>query len=182
MAEPAIGDVLKDITTDIQTIVRGEIDLAKAELVPQVKKAGIGAGMFGAAGYFAIQAATLLFICGGLALSALFQNLVPLIWAFVLGFLSMAVILLLIAGVLVLIGKSKIKVTAPERAIDEANRSLTAVKGAVDQGQANVRAIANGAPRASVGTIDHVTNRGATSAGVVTPTHDGPTTGLASDR
>lgn len=147
MADPDIGEVLKDITDDIQTIVKGEIDLAKAEMVPQVKSVGIGAGMFGVAGYFAIQALTLLFICGGLALSALYQGVVPLIWAFTLGFLTMAVILLVIAGVLVLLGKSRFSVTAPQRTIDEANRTVSAVTGAMSQAQANVRAIVAGQPR-----------------------------------
>ncbi|MBB1501770.1 phage holin family protein [Propioniciclava sp. MC1683] len=147
MAEPQIGEVIKDITADVQTIIKGEIELAKAEMMPQVKRAGIGAGMFGAAGYFAIQAATLLFICGGLALSALYQGVVPIIWAFTLGFLTMAVILLVVAGILVLIGKNKVKVSAPERTIAEANRSIEAVTGAVDQANANVRAIVAGAPR-----------------------------------
>lgn len=147
MAEPEIGDVLKDITTDVSTIIKGEIELAKAEMMPQVKRAGIGAGLFGAAGYFAIQAATLLFICGGLALSALYQGVVSIIWAFTLGFLTMAVILLLIAGVLVLIGKSKVQITGPQATITEANRSVDAVTGAINQGQANVRAIVAGAPR-----------------------------------
>ena len=147
MAEPQIGEVVKDITADVQTIIKGEIELAKAEMMPQVKRAGIGAGMFGAAGYFAIQAATLLFICGGLALSALYQGVVPIIWAFTLGFLTMAVILLVVAGILVLIGKNKVKVSAPERTIAEANRSIEAVTGAVDQANANVRAIVAGAPR-----------------------------------
>ena len=104
MAEPEIGEVIKDITADVQTIIKGEIELAKAEMMPQVKRAGIGAGMLGAAGYFAIQAATLLFICGGLALSALYQGVVPITWAFTLGFLTMAVILLVVAGIRVLIG------------------------------------------------------------------------------
>lgn len=149
MAEPQIGEVIKDITADVQTIIKGEIELAKAELMPQVKSTGIGAGLFGAAGYFAIQAATLLFICGGLALSALFTGIVSTIWAFTLGFLSMAIILLIIAAVLALIGKSKIKLGAPEKAIAEANRTVEAVTGAVDQANANVKAIVAGAPRAT---------------------------------
>lgn len=147
MAEPQIGEVIKDITADVQTIIKGEIELAKAELMPQVKSTGIGAGLFGAAGYLAIQAATLLFICGGLALSALYTGVVSTIWAFTLGFLTMAVILLVVAGVLALIGKSKIKVSAPQKTIDEANRTVGAVTGAVDQANANVKAIAAGAPR-----------------------------------
>lgn len=155
MAEPEIGDVINDITADISTIVKAEIELAKAEMVPQVKRVGIGAGMFGVAGYFAIQAVTLLFICGGLALSALYQGVVPIVWAFVLGFLTLAIVLLLIAGVLVLVGKSRFNVTAPQRTIDEANRSVQAVTGAISQAQANVRAIVAGQTR-KVGRPDRV--------------------------
>ena len=147
MAEPEIGEVLKDITADVQTIIRCEVELAKAELIPQVKSAGIGAGLFGAAGYLAVQAATLLFICGGLALSALYQGVVPLIWAFVLGFLTLAVVLLVVAGILVLIGKGKFSFSGAPKTVDEANRSVAAVTGAVDQGNANVKAIVAGAPR-----------------------------------
>ncbi len=147
MAEPEIGEVLKDITADVQTIIRCEVELAKAELIPQVKSAGIGAGLFGAAGYLAVQAATLLFICGGLALSALYQGVVPLIWAFVLGFLTLAVVLLVVAGILVFIGKGKFSFSGAPKTVDEANRSVAAVTGAVDQGNANVKAIVAGAPR-----------------------------------
>lgn len=150
MAQPEIGEVLSDITADVQTIVKGEIELAKAEMVPQLKRAAIGGGMFGAAGYLALQAATLLFICGGLAFTGLYISRLSTVWAFTLGFLTMAVILLLIAGVLVLLGLRRVKVSAPEKTIDEANRSIEAVSGAVAQGQANVRAIAAGAPRSAV--------------------------------
>ncbi|MDO5533317.1 MAG: phage holin family protein [Propionibacteriaceae bacterium] len=146
MAQPEIGDVLNDITADVQTIIKGEIELAKAELMPQAKKAGIGAGLFGAAGYLAVQAATLLFICGGLALSALYQGVVSTIWAFTLGFLTMAVILLVIAGILVLVGKNKFDLQGPDRTVEQANRSISAVTGAINQGNANVKAIVAGAP------------------------------------
>ena len=72
MAEqPPVSDVLNSITSDIKTIVRGEIDLAKAEMVPQVKRAGIGVGMFGAAGYLALHGALLLFVALGIALTVL---------------------------------------------------------------------------------------------------------------
>lgn len=147
MAEPEVGDVLGDITDDVRTIVRGEIALAKAELAPQAKRLGIGAGLFGAAGYFAMSAATLLFITGGLALSALFMNIVPVVWAFTLGVLSMAIILLVLAGVLVLIGKGKMSNPGPKLTLLEANRTIDALTGAVAQAGANVRAIVAGAPR-----------------------------------
>ncbi|WP_300079171.1 phage holin family protein [Propioniciclava sp.] len=148
MAQPEIGEVIADIKADITTIVKGEIELAKAELIPQAKKVGIGAGLFGAAGYFALQAATLLFICGGLAFTALYQGAVGLIWAFVLGFLTMAVICLVVAAILAFIGKSKIDVPGPKKTVEEAQRSVDAVNTAIARGQDNVRAIAAGETRA----------------------------------
>ena len=78
------------------TLVRGEIELAKAELLPQAKRLGFGAGLFGAAGYLALQAVTLLFICVGLTFSALYQMVIPNAWAFVLGFLTLAVLVLIV--------------------------------------------------------------------------------------
>lgn len=141
MAQPEIGDVIKDITTDIQTIVKGEIELAKAEMAPQAKRIGLGAGLFGVAGYFAIQALTLLFICGGLALSALYQGVVPIVWAFTLGFLTMAVLLLIIAAVLALIGKGQIKNPGPVETIAEAKLTAQDLTKSVERGQANVKAI-----------------------------------------
>ncbi len=150
MAEPEIGDVLSDITADIQTIVKGEIELAKAELVPQAKRLTLGAGLFGAAGYFLIQAVTLLFICGGLAFTALYEGGVGIVWAFCLGFLTMAGVTLLIAGVLVLIGWMKVQVKGPEATIANAQQSVDAVTSAINRGQANVRAIVAGADRSSI--------------------------------
>ncbi|MFT3876709.1 MAG: phage holin family protein [Propioniciclava sp.] len=144
MAEPQIADVINDITADVKTIVRGEIELAKAELVPQVKRLGIGVGFFAVAAFAAIIAGLLLFICGGLAFSALYINAVPVVWAFTLGFLTMAVVLLIIAGVFVLIGKGRMKVSAPEATIGEANLTAAAVTAAIAQGQADVRAVVAG--------------------------------------
>lgn len=150
MAEPEIGDVLTDITSDIQTIVRGEIELAKAELVPQAKRLTIGVGLFGAAGYFLIQTATLLFIGGGLAFTALYEPGVGIVWAFCLGFLTMAGVTLLVAAALGLIGWLKVQVKGPESTIANAQQSVDAVTGAIDRGQANVRAIAAGADRSLI--------------------------------
>ncbi|WP_232549098.1 phage holin family protein [Propioniciclava soli] len=177
MAEPEIGDVIADITSDVQTIVKGEIELAKAELIPQAKSLGIGAGLFGAAGYFALQAVTLLFICGGLAFTALYTGLVSIVWAFTLGFLTMAVILLVIAGILALIGKSKIKFEGAEKTVAEAEKSVDAVTTAINRGQANVRAIVAGhdplrAANRTTGagaTVVDGSGSGATAASVYTP-------------
>ncbi|RXW32853.1 phage holin family protein [Propioniciclava flava] len=141
MSEPQLGDVIKDITQDVQTIVRGEIELAKAELLPQAKRLGFGAGLFGAAGYLALQAVTLLFICVGLAFSALYSLILPLAWALVLGFLTLTIAVLLVVLVMVLIGKGKMHVEEPASTINQANLTVDAVADAIDRAAVNVREI-----------------------------------------
>lgn len=46
---PSIGTLLSEITEDLSTLFRQEVELAKVELTEEAKKAGAGAGMFGGA-------------------------------------------------------------------------------------------------------------------------------------
>lgn len=144
--QPAVADVIKDIQSDVKNLVRGEIELAKAELLPQAKSTGIGAGLFGAAGYLAISAATLIWIALALTIAGLLMNLVAPVWAYTLGFAIMALLMLVLAGILALVGKSKINVSAPERTIAQGQQSVAAVKAAVASGQAQVQALTSGIP------------------------------------
>ena len=50
-AEPSIGDLVKEIASDMSLLVRQEVELAKAEVKQEASKAGKGAGMLGAAGF-----------------------------------------------------------------------------------------------------------------------------------
>jgi hypothetical protein len=127
---PAVGDLVKSITDDVKALVRGEIELAKAELMPSAKNAGVGAGMFGAAGYFAINAALLLYVAAALGLAALGLPL----W---LSFVIVAAVLLLLAAVLGLIGLGKVKkIKGPDATVTQAKISVAEVKGAIARGQA----------------------------------------------
>jgi hypothetical protein len=45
----SLGDMLGEITKDISTLMRQEVELAKAEIAQSAKKAGKGAGMGGGA-------------------------------------------------------------------------------------------------------------------------------------
>jgi Na+/melibiose symporter-like transporter len=54
---PSIGELLSDISTDLSTLMRQEVALAKAELTQSAKQAGKGAGMLagaGVAGHFVL--------------------------------------------------------------------------------------------------------------------------------
>ncbi|MGV9216096.1 phage holin family protein [Micromonospora sp. RB23] len=48
--QASVGDLLGDVTRDLSTLVRKEVELAKAELREEVSQAGKAGGMFGGAG------------------------------------------------------------------------------------------------------------------------------------
>jgi membrane protein len=83
----------------VSTLVRQELELAKAELTVKGKQAGIGAGMFGGAGLFALYGVGALIAC---AIIALATAVTP--W---LAALIVAVVLLAAAGVLALAGRAR---------------------------------------------------------------------------
>jgi hypothetical protein len=47
----SVGQLIGEVTKDLSTLMRQELELAKAELKVEAKKAGQGAGAFGAAGF-----------------------------------------------------------------------------------------------------------------------------------
>jgi uncharacterized membrane protein YqjE len=100
-----IGDLLKQLSQETTTLVRQELELAKAEMAQKGKRAGLGAGMFGGAG------ASALLGLGALSAAAIaaLDSAMPL-W---LAALIVAVIWLAVAGVLALIGKSKVQQATP---------------------------------------------------------------------
>ncbi|MEL4503628.1 phage holin family protein [Luteococcus sp. H138] len=138
--------VVNNLVTDTKAVVLDNLALAKAEVTPSAKAAGVGGGMFGAAGYLAANAASLLFLAGGFGFAKLFSGLLN--WgplpSIALGFVAMALVLLLLAGILAMIGKSKMKqVKPPEQAIKEAKVTAETVKQSLASGvnevNANVR-------------------------------------------
>ena len=47
----SVGALLGEVSKDLSTLMRQELELAKAELKVEAKKAGTGAGLFGVAGF-----------------------------------------------------------------------------------------------------------------------------------
>jgi len=47
---PSVGELLSDVAADLSTLMRQEVELAKAELQQSAKRAGKGAGMLAGAG------------------------------------------------------------------------------------------------------------------------------------
>ena len=60
--EPSIGTLVQSAMADVSTLIRGEVELAKSEIGRSAKKAGIGAGAFGAAGVVLAFSAFFFFI------------------------------------------------------------------------------------------------------------------------
>jgi uncharacterized membrane protein YqjE len=99
------GELLKELSNETTTLVRQEIELAKAELGEKGRKAGLGAGMFGGAGLFGV------FAFGALttAVIAALDRAMPL-W---LAALIVAVAYAATAAVLALQGRSKVREAGP---------------------------------------------------------------------
>jgi Putative Actinobacterial Holin-X, holin superfamily III len=100
-----IGELLKQLSQETATLVRQELDLAKAEMAQKGKRAGVGAGMFGGAGAAALIGLGALSAAAIAALDAA----MPL-W---LAALIVALVWLVVAGVLALAGKTKVQQATP---------------------------------------------------------------------
>jgi uncharacterized membrane protein YqjE len=100
-----LGELLRQLAQEIALLVRQELDLAKAEVAEKGKAAGVGAGMFGGAGVFGLGAFGALTACLIVALA----YLMPL-WA---SALVVAVLYGIVAGVLAMTGKRKIRQASP---------------------------------------------------------------------
>lgn len=96
----SIGEILSDVTTDLSTLMRQELELAKAELKQTATRAGAGAGMFGGAAVAGHMVLVFLSLAAWWALG----TLIGLGWSA----LVVAVIWAVIAAVLALTGKSQL--------------------------------------------------------------------------
>src|SRR3954462_7777784 len=96
LRERPTGELVKDLSAQVSTLVRQELELAKVELTAKGKQAGIGAGMLGGAGLFALYGVGALVACAILALSTVVDG-----W---LAALIVAAVLFVVAGVLALAG------------------------------------------------------------------------------
>ena len=105
LRERPIGELLKQLSQETTTLVRKELDLAKAEMAEKGKKAGLGAGMFGAAGIVGLLALGALTACLILALDGTMKD-----W---LAALVVAAAYALVAGILALVARSRVREATP---------------------------------------------------------------------
>jgi hypothetical protein len=101
----SLPQLVKDLAQETRTLFRQEIDLAKAELTQKAKRAGVGAGMFGAAAVVGLGAFGALTACLILALAIVLPASIAA--------LIVMVVYLVIAGALALRGQEQVKEAAP---------------------------------------------------------------------
>jgi membrane protein implicated in regulation of membrane protease activity len=110
--EPTVGTLVQSAMADFSTLVRAEIELAKAEVGKSAKKAGIGAGAFGAAGVVLAFSAFFFFI----AVAEFITWLGLERW---ISYLIVWFLLVLVAGLAALVGRRFIKkIEKPERTLE----------------------------------------------------------------
>jgi uncharacterized membrane protein YqjE len=130
LRERPVGELLRELSNQTTTLVRQELELAKAEMAEKGKQAGMGAGMFGGAG-----------VVGFLALAALTTCLIAALdpgMALWLAALVVAIVYAAIAGVLALTGKKKTQEAsppAPEQAIESTKEDVEWAKTRAKSGR-----------------------------------------------
>jgi hypothetical protein len=119
--ERTLGQLVSDASRDVSELVRYEIALAKAEVQRDIKRGVAAGGLFGGAVLLSLYATIALLIAAGLGLAEVVPG-----W---LAFLIVAVALLLIAGLLIVIGRAQIgRIKPPERTIRSTKETIAAVR------------------------------------------------------
>jgi hypothetical protein len=130
LSDRSLADLLRQLSDQTATLVRQELDLAKVELAAKGKQAGIGAGMFGAAGVVGLYAVGALTAAVILALSLAMKG-----W---LAALIVAVAYGVIAGILALNGKSRVErgvPPTPEQTVQTVKEDVQVAREAVKEGR-----------------------------------------------
>ncbi|MBA2794510.1 MAG: phage holin family protein [Thermoleophilaceae bacterium] len=105
LRERPVGELLKQLSQETTTLVRQELELAKAEMSQKGKEAGTGLGLLGGAGVSALMALIALTLCLTFLLGTFMKDwiaalIVTALWAAV-------------AGALALQGKNKVQEAGP---------------------------------------------------------------------
>jgi len=122
------ADLVKQAAEQISRLVRDELKLAQVELAEKGKHAGVGIGMFGAAGVVALYG-----VFGVLVAITLGLGEVMPYW---LAALVMGVVLLVVAAILAVVGKGQVKQAAPpmpKETVASVKADIDTVTGAVSE-------------------------------------------------
>jgi len=109
----SLGELVAAATSDISTLMRKELALAKVEIKQEAVNAGKGAAGLGAAAFTGLLALIFLSIALAYGIGSILGDHIGL------GFLIVGLLYLVVAGVAALIGKKSLKkVGPPEKTIE----------------------------------------------------------------
>jgi uncharacterized membrane protein YqjE len=123
-SEEPLGAVVHRLSEQLPELVRSELRLAQAELAEKGKRAGVGVGLFSAAGVVALYG-----LAGLLTTVVVLLDLALPLW---LSVLIVTVVLFVVAGVMALLGRRQVAEAtpaAPEKAIAGVKEDVEIVKG-----------------------------------------------------
>ncbi|HEY3725543.1 MAG TPA: phage holin family protein [Solirubrobacteraceae bacterium] len=129
-ADRSMADLMRQLSEQTSTLVRQELELARAELTDKGKQAGIGIGMFGAAGIVA------LFAVGGLTATLILllsKAVDPWVAALIVTAVYGA-----IAGLLALTGRSRVQrgvPPVPEHTVETVKEDVKTTKRRAMEGR-----------------------------------------------
>jgi hypothetical protein len=127
-AGASTAELVRLASEQFARLVRDELALARAEMTAKAKRAGTGAGLFGAAGVVALY--------GVAALLATLILLLALVMPAWLAALIVAVLLFAVAGVMALVGRRQVRqvgTPVPEQAVDSVRTDVHTVTDAVKE-------------------------------------------------
>ncbi len=121
--QPSFGQLVASVSTDVQALVKGQIELTKLELSESAQQTGKAVAPMVIAGVLAFLGFVFLLVT---AAYGLYAAGLPL-WA---SFLIVAVVLIIVAAVLFLIGRKNMqKIRGPERSMAAVEATKTALAG-----------------------------------------------------
>jgi len=126
--ERPLGELLTDLTSQVQALVRKEMELARAEVKEEVTKAGKAVAAFAAAGVVAFIAAIVLAFAAAWGLAEVIPT--------GLAFLVVGIILVTVAGLAALQGKAKLAQVSPmpEQTVETVKQDVETAKESLQRG------------------------------------------------
>ena len=123
LREASVGELVSQLTEDMRTLARKEVELGKAELAAKGKQAGVGAGLLGGGATFGFLALASLVAA---AIGALDTGM-----PFWLAALIVGLVLAGVAALLALTGKNRVQEAGPpvpEETVDSVKEDMKWLK------------------------------------------------------
>lgn len=126
--DPTVGQLMTQLSEQTSRLVRDELQLAQIELKKTAQQAGLGAGLFSAAGVLALAG-----LAGLITTAIVALALVLPLW---LSALIVTVVLFIAAGVAALLGKKQLQQVSPtpERTVENVKLDVNEVQEARQHG------------------------------------------------